>query len=144
YDAFLTHDWGEDGANHEVVSSVNARLRRADKVTWFDEDRLSGDIVLQITQGIENSRKVVVFITERYMGKLQAGGNDFCKDEFMTAVRIHTPAKMIAVVLEPAMLDTSLWRGPLQFRLGGHLYIDFTTPAKRQENFSVLLDRINA
>ncbi|GBG16282.1 Hypothetical Protein FCC1311_117572 [Hondaea fermentalgiana] len=78
------------------------------------------------------------------MDKLQTGGNDFCKNEFMTAVRIHTPAEMIAVVLDPAMLDTSLWRGPLQFHLGGHLYIDFTTPAKHEENFSFLLDRINA
>ncbi|GBG35108.1 Hypothetical Protein FCC1311_113312, partial [Hondaea fermentalgiana] len=144
YHAFLTHDWGEDGANHEVVSSVNAKLRRANKVTWFDEDRLSGDIVQQITQGIENSRKVVVFITERYMDKLQSDDEDFCKEEFLAATRVRKTRNMIAVVVDPAMLDTSLWRGPLQLKLGGHLYIDFTTPAKREENFPSLLERINA
>ncbi|GBG34942.1 Protein kinase, putative, partial [Hondaea fermentalgiana] len=143
YDAFLTHDWGENGANHEFVRLVNAKLQNADKVTWFDGERLRGDIVQQITRGIENSRKVVVFITERYMHKLETGGNDYCKDEFMTAVRIHTPARMIPVVLEAAMLDQSLWRGPLQFSLGGHLYIDFTTPAKRERYFSFLLVRIS-
>ncbi|GBG33918.1 Ankyrin repeat and KH domain-containing protein 1 [Hondaea fermentalgiana] len=144
YDAFLTHDWGEDGANHEVVSSVNARIRDAGKVTWFDGDRLSGNIIQQITEGIENSRKVVVFITERYMHKLQGDGEDYCKDEFLAATRVRKSRNMISVIVDPTMLDTSLWRGPLQLKLGGNLYIDFTTPAKRVENFSQLLDRINA
>ena len=51
YDAFLTHDWGDDElgrSNHARVAEVNRLLKAAGFVTWFDEDRMQGDIVSQI------------------------------------------------------------------------------------------------
>ena len=47
YDAFLTHDWGDDElgrSNHARVAEVNRLLKAAGFVTWFDEDRMQGDI----------------------------------------------------------------------------------------------------
>ena len=41
YDAFLTHDWGDDElgrSNHARVAEVNRLLKAAGFVTWFDED----------------------------------------------------------------------------------------------------------
>ncbi|GBG35119.1 Ankyrin repeat domain-containing protein 34B [Hondaea fermentalgiana] len=87
---FLTHDWGEDDANHEVVSSVNAKLRHANRVTWFVEDRPSYEIVQQITQGIGNSCNMVVYITERCMDELQSDNKELINIEFL-AVTLVSP-----------------------------------------------------
>ena len=54
YDAFLTHDWGDDElgrSNHARVAEVNRLLKAAGFVTWFDEDRMQGDIVSQMANG---------------------------------------------------------------------------------------------
>ncbi|GBG31758.1 Hypothetical Protein FCC1311_079832, partial [Hondaea fermentalgiana] len=117
------------------------KLRHANKVTWFDEDRLSCEIVQQITQGLENSCNVVVHFMERCMDKLQSDNENFCKEDFLAAARVRKTRNTIAVVVDPAMLVTSVWRGPLQLKLGGHLYIDFTSPAAREESFPSLLER---
>ena len=58
YDAFLTHDWGNDElgrSNHARVAEVNRLLKAAGFVTWFDEDRMQGDIVSQMANGIDSS-----------------------------------------------------------------------------------------
>ena len=43
-DCFLTHDWGEDMANHRLVSRVNAKLKEKGIVTWFDEEKMDGNV----------------------------------------------------------------------------------------------------
>ncbi|GBG30492.1 Ankyrin repeat and protein kinase domain-containing protein 1 [Hondaea fermentalgiana] len=144
YHAFLTHDWGDDDSNHRLVSSINAMLQDAGIETWFDGERLNGNIPLQIMRGIENSRKVVVFITRRYMEKVGQDSSDYCKDEYQAAVNVLGPENMIPVVVDPEMLDTRTWTGLLQYNLGSLLYIDFTSPAKREANFSFLLQQIRA
>ena len=55
YDCFLTHDWGTDEAgrdNHQRVSRINKALQQAGLTTWFDEERLVGDIVQQMCAGV--------------------------------------------------------------------------------------------
>lgn len=80
---FLTHDWGKDElnrSNHDRVKKVNRRLMAEGIKTWFDEDRLVGDIRYQMADGIENSYAMVVFVTRRYMRKVNgADGRDNCK-----------------------------------------------------------------
>ena len=47
YDCFLAHDWGSDELgrdNHERVRLVNAGLVRAGFSTWFDDERIRGNI----------------------------------------------------------------------------------------------------
>ena len=54
--AFLTHDWGinEDGSkNHDTVSRVNSYLSAQGVATWFDEDKMVGDIQFKMAEGIE-------------------------------------------------------------------------------------------
>ena len=58
---FLTHDWGMDEQgrdNHGRVAKVNKWLKAHNIVTWFDEDRMKGNILQQMFQGIDNSRYV--------------------------------------------------------------------------------------
>ena len=70
-------------SNHERVSRVNAALQAAGLVTWFDEERMHGDVVAQMTDGIDHSSLVLVFITHNYINKVAGfgpnGANDNCK-----------------------------------------------------------------
>ena len=108
YDAFLTHDWGDDElgrSNHARVAEVNRLLKAAGFVTWFDEDRMQGDIVSQMANGIDSSAAVLVFVTENYCIKVAGAGrngaDDNCKKEFDYASRRKGIEKMIAAVMEP-------------------------------------------
>eukprot|EP01031_Cornospumella_fuschlensis_P042508 gene42508-51933_t len=50
-DCFLTHDWGKDELgrdNHARVGKLNALLKAKGFRTWFDEDRMRGDIQQQM------------------------------------------------------------------------------------------------
>ncbi|CAK9086071.1 Putative ankyrin repeat protein L93 [Durusdinium trenchii] len=145
HDAFLTHDWGTDELgrnNHARVTKVNDFLIARGKATWFDEDRLEANIAQQIAKGLEASRKVVVFITERYMDKLQSLSEDYCREEFLAACNISGTRNMIAVVMEPRMLDQRAWRGPLQLKMGTHLFLDFSTDEAMDANLPELLNRL--
>ena len=59
HDAFLTHDWGTDREgrnNHTRVARVNAALQRAGLRTWFDEEKMRGDIHARMAEGIDGVR----------------------------------------------------------------------------------------
>ena len=38
HDAFLTHDWGEDGSNHRKVKAIYDMLKEHGVNSWFDEE----------------------------------------------------------------------------------------------------------
>ena len=86
YDCFLTHNWLDDElgrSNHDTVSKVNAALKRKGLNTWFDEERMEGFIVDQMTAGIDQSHVIVAFLTQTYMQKVGSNRhNDNCKLEF--------------------------------------------------------------
>jgi len=133
FDVFLSHNWGMDSLdrqNHSRVSRVNDVLRQAGFRTWFDEDRMHGDINAAMSSGIDLSEAVVVFVTANYIAKVAGegprGANDNCKLEFDYSLRRKSPDKMIACVMEPACFDTSLWHGAVGMTLGGRLYIDLS------------------
>lgn len=116
YDAFLTHDWGTDKlgrSNHDRVILVNEGLKKSGVKAWLDEERMRGDIVHQMTQGIEDSFVLVVFITENYIMKVAGmgpnGANDNCKVEFDYSVRRLGASMMVPVVMEPSCRDTRKW-----------------------------------
>ena len=73
YAVFLSHDWGSDGlnrSNHERVAAVNDALCAAGLTTWFDSDRMTGDINAAMTEGIDHSDTVVVCVTRNYLLKV--------------------------------------------------------------------------
>jgi hypothetical protein len=159
YHVFLTHDWGEKGVNHGRVSKVNKMLKeKYGLTTWFDEDRMDGDVRTTMTEGIENSMVMIIFITQRYQGKVIEGGSDnrdnckvrsycvshcishfslvflcfvlftsFSKFEFKFGINCLGHSKVIPVVMEEGMRDTSLWKGLLRAEIGNLLYVDMTS-----------------
>jgi len=150
-DVFLTHNWGQDVMgrdNHERVGLINAALQRVGITTWFDEERMHGDIVAQMTNGIENARIVVVFVTGEYIkkvgGKGRNGTNDNCKVEFDYSVRRKKADKIITVVMEEACLDTNTWLGAVGAFLGGRLYHNFCHNSMLDSCITDLKDDINS
>lgn len=84
---------------------------------------MSGHIVQQMCRGIDQSRAVIVFVTRRYMAKVDADVDDNCKKEFNYAVMRRGTALMVPVVMERATLDTRQWFGPLGMELRSNLYV---------------------
>ena len=149
YDAFLTHDWGDDENgrdNHERVGKINELLKEKGVVTWFDNDRLRGhDMVNKIVLGIQRSKKFVVFLTKRYVDKVNGDNTeDFCKREFLYGAKHKKVERIVIVVMEEGMLDTNNWSGQLDFIVGSTLYVDMTTDEKIEQNIGALIDEINA
>ena len=128
-DVFLTHDWGEDELgrkNHDRVAKVNLALKAKGIKTWFDSDQMVGDIDDQMVNGIDNTQAVIVFVTQRYMKKVNAANAlDNCRKEFKYCCQTKTSSLMIPVVMEPRMRDVNKeWKGLLKMQLGTILYAD--------------------
>ena len=134
WDCFLTHDWGKDELNrdnHRRVSMVNEALKKRKFKTWFDEEMMVGQINKMMTDGIEGSKTVIVFVTKRYMEKVngdgEGGDDDNCKFEYDYANRRKGNSAMYPVVMEPRCKDTRNWPGIVGGKLGGKLYADFSS-----------------
>ena len=122
---FLTHNWAD--GNHERVAGVNRGLQSRDVVTWFDSDRMTGNVRRTMTDGIEHTQCVMVFITRVYRDKVNGdgdGGRDNCQYEFNHAVEQLGPRRMIPVVMEAEMRNPREWKGVLGAALGTMLYVD--------------------
>jgi hypothetical protein len=126
---FLTHNWSndEDGRNnHDRVSRINKALQRRGFITWFDEEKMNGQIRQKMTEGIKQTHCVVVCITKIYQEKVNAGKrSDNCYFEFDYASR-KLSDHMIPVVMESYMLNKRAWDDRLDSELGGILYVDMT------------------
>lgn len=168
-DCFLTHDWGTDElgrSNHERVARVNESLKERGFITWFDSDRLVGNIVSQMCNGIDRTKCIIVFITKNYIEKVSGdNANDNCQLEFNYALRQKSAKYMIPVVMERRVRDTQTWRGAvgmnmlhssygiwylcaniicswLGMALGGTLYVDLVEDANWEQQCDDLAKRI--
>ena len=143
-DVFLTHDWGTDEKgrnNHGRVTEVNVALKAAGLTTWFDEDKMTGNVVDQMCGGIDRATVVIVFITQRYCDKVGGSAQgDNCKMEFSYACRRRGISNMVAVVMEPRMLNPGNWSGGLGMALGGTLYVNMSEDIRG--NMSSLISEI--
>lgn len=136
-DVFLSHDWGTDEhgrSNHDRVTRINKGLKSRGLVTWFDSDRMEGDLVKAMCDGIDHASIIIVFVTKRYMDKVNGdNGNDNCQREFKYAVSRKSNKLMVPVVMERGCRNTSDWCGPVGMVLGGSLYIDFAEDTSEEK-----------
>ena len=81
-----------------LCSGLNRLLHVRDEglLPWFDEERMEGNVVKQMCEGIDASAIIVVFVTSRYAAKV-AGDNaaDNCQKEFNYACLKKTNANMV-------------------------------------------------
>jgi GTPase SAR1 family protein len=127
-DVFLSHDWGKDNTiNHEKVKMINEALQKKGLITWFDEEKMKGDLIDRMTEGIEKTKCVLVFVTENYRNKVNGlEKRDNCCIEFSHATFQKGPQKMISIVMEKEMRNTRDWKGPIGAALQKHIYYDFS------------------
>ena len=139
-DVFLSHNWGVDNSgrdNHFRVSLINKELQDIGYKTWFDGDRMKGDLFKQMSQGIENTQSVIVFITQKYIDKVDGdNAGDNCKNEFNYAAIKKTSSNMVAVLMEREMRDTRKWTGPVGLHLSTKMYIDMSGDLKKKTYLS--------
>lgn len=92
------------------------------------------DLTNQMSDGIDCSRLVAVFITTSYIRKVQglgpSGLDDACKAEFDYSVRRHGVGRMVPIVMEAGCRNTNEWTGGVGFRMGSQLYIDLSDDDK--------------
>ena len=84
-DVFLSHNWGPDSLsrdNHHRVSVINEALKGAGYETWFDNDRMHGNIPQQMAEGIDNTKIVLIFITQTYRDKVSDAMENFLSPAF--------------------------------------------------------------
>lgn len=129
-DGFLSHTWLDDEEgrnNHERVRRLFGFLQYRGLRIWFDADRMQGDVVDAMCDGIDNTSVFVACITEKYNEKV--GGrneHDNCRKEFKYASGRLSAAKMLPVVMEQCMLDQKKWKRSLFMELGSKLYYKLT------------------
>ena len=130
----MTHSWSnnEDGSNnHEAVSRVNNMLKSLGIVTWFDGERMRGQVRKTMTDGIDNSALIIVFITRTYIEKVNQGDTvDNCCFEFGYGMDQKNSKNMIPVVMEDGCRNPRSWKGIVGGSLASQLYIDMVDHAK--------------
>jgi hypothetical protein len=132
YAVFITHNWAEDELgrkNHDRAKRINEALKKNGIETWFDEDRMQGDVMQQMLQGIDDSALVLVLVTKKYASKVNgANQSDNCATEFRYILETKEQANMIVpIVMEPCMQNPRTWGGKLQAGVGHLLYKDFSS-----------------
>lgn len=139
-EVFLSYNWGKDESgrnNNHRVSLINRKLKELGYKTWFDVDRVWGGIAEKMSNGIEKTKGVIVFITRRYHEKVNGkDAGDSCQLEFNYASRNKTRSKMIPVVLDKCMCDPKRWTGQVGMHLGGEKYVDMTGDLKDRNYLS--------
>ena len=127
YDVFLSHNWGGKDANgvtnHQRVKIINRELKKMGYTTWFDDERMQGNLASDMSSGIEKSRVVLVFVTKAYAEKVaglaQGGKSDNCFIEFDYSCTKHAKNEtIIPIVMEREMCNSGNWEGPLGLHLG--------------------------
>ena len=150
-DVFFTHDWNMDELkrnNHTRASKMNKAIQQQGFKTWFDEEKMEGQIKQKMIDGIDHCACVVVFITENYISKASGtgvnGDKDNCFFEFDHAAQTKGRDKMIAVVMEPRCKDTKNWFGLVGAELRGSLFVDFTSDDMFDHAASDLANKIRS
>ncbi len=96
---------------------------------------MEGDIRRKMTEGIDNTLCMVVFVTDRYRNKINGiEDRDNCRYEFTYGVDQHGPQKMIPVVMADRMLNSREWKQELGAALGTKLYVNLVSDDEEEFN----------
>ena len=140
-DVFLAHDWSMDEKNYQRVAKVSSALKKKGITTWFDDDKLEEDIEHKISQGIDNCRIVLTFITNSYISKTAKHSiSDHCFLSFKYADR--RKKVQLPVVIEKEMRDTGKWEGLVGMVLGGSTFVDLSEEANFDSKMDELVNNV--
>jgi len=105
-DIFITHNWGSDNSyrdNHARCKELAYILVNKGYSVWFDNFDIVDNIDKNIIEGINNSKVVLICLTEKYCNKISNGTNnqvisDNCYKEWNYC--LSKGKKIIPIVLE--------------------------------------------
>lgn len=130
---FLSHAWAVDEKgrnNHARVRRVKRALEARGYETWFDDDRIGGNLEHSVADGIETSDAVVVFLTRTYCEKINAAARDPHIRDWCAAEWTYASARqklLIPVVMDPSMRNPRDWPvGVVLLQLGSRLCADMS------------------
>ncbi len=116
------------------VGRMNEALRKRGLVTWFDSERMSGTVRQAMTDALDATCCVLIFITKKYEEKVNSKNEaDNCYFEFNVAAHNRNLANMrIPIVMEECMLSQEGWQGGgrLMAEVGHQLYFDLSSDDK--------------
>ena len=144
YTCFLAHEWGEEEADfdtHRRVRDVAQRLKTHGIPVWIDEERLKSNVDREIIEGVDTSKKIIIFLTKRYMARLENDDNN-CTKEFRYCIKQKKADDIIVVLFEPGISSHDSWTSFTTYHLSHKLYVDFSTKEKLTSNFPQLVAKL--
>ena len=143
--AFLVHEWGNASSGHEThkkVLDIKEMLERRKIILWVHEDFADVDRLEELLIDYQLSRKLVIFLSRRYMERIIDPENDVAK-QFPYWMDFFPKENTIIAILEESLLNTDTWYGPItQCNVGDVCNLDFSTTAKTSENFDRLITNL--
>ena len=130
---FLSHAWGKDSLNrdnHIRCKELAKKLIDSGYKVWFDSNDLYGNIDSSIIKGINNSKIVLICLTNSYCNKINNAvhmqcPNDNCFKEWNYS--LFKKKTIIPILMEPTMKETFLnGDGVIQLYLNSTMFIDMT------------------
>lgn len=133
---FLSHAWASDERgrdNHARVRRVKRALESHGYETWFDDDRIGGNLEHSVADGIETSDAVVVFLTRAYCEKINAAARDPRIRDWCAAEWTYASARqklLVPVVMDASMRNPRHWPvGVVLLQLGSRMCADMSGDA---------------
>ena len=132
-DIFISHAWGNDSDgrdNHKRSDELFNTLKAKGYSVWFDTYDISGNIDSCIMNGINNSKVVLLCLTEKYFNKINNAVhgqilNDNCYKEWNYS--LFKQKKIIPLVMDSNTSNIYLnTDGVIQMYLNSCLYINMS------------------
>ena len=147
FHAFLSHDWGINGKNHDKVKRIGEALRKRGLDIWIDDEQIVSELDQRITDGIDQSGSFLVFLTDNYVKKVSQGAfDDYCKREFRYAFNQLSDCRMVPIIMDSSLRDFKNWKGLIGLNLPPCLYHDFSVFSNLEdmkgESFDTAIDAL--
>ena len=101
YHAFLCHEWGTEQSKYQThwqVVEIGKELRGQKLEIWIDHDCLKDNVAKSIVDGLRQSRKIVVFLTRRYLERVDDCNTNASKE--FTSGMMKGVENVVVVVLD--------------------------------------------
>ena len=146
-DIFITHNWGLDSHgrdNHVRCKMLAYELIARGYTVWFDEKDMVKNIDNKIIEGINNSKVVLLCLTEKYCDKISNGINnqiinDNCYKEWN--ITLIKSKKIIPIIMENNLLNNKSSE-IIQMYINSIFYIDMNECI--YDNMELLCKNLNA
>lgn len=142
-DIFISHAWGKDSLNrdnHIRCKNLANKLIYSGYKVWFDDYDIYGNIDSSIIKGINNSKIILLCLTQNYCNKINNAvhmqcPNDNCFKEWNYS--LFKKKTIIPIIMEPTMKEEFLnGDGVIQMYLNSTMFIDMTN--NFVDEFSIL------